>query len=84
MLTDWFSGVDPVRDGVYLTRRITSHGPMECWFAMRWHGATRSWYAANTAGADQGDVIGWDRPNAARYEWRGLSQKPGIEEASKP
>src|SRR5689334_13975069 len=71
LLTPWFKpGQHPVRDGVYLTR--TEHG--ECWFAMRWNGLTLTWYAADTTGTEQMDVIGWNRPNWPKYEWRGLKK----------
>jgi hypothetical protein len=76
LLTDWFSATtEPARDGVYLTRRSTRFGPTECWHAMRWHGGTRSWYAADTSGSDQSDVIGWEWPNAGHWEWRGLAKE---------
>ena len=79
ILTPWFSPWSgPVRDGVYLVRKPGA----ECWHACRWHGRTRSWYSAGTTGTDQGDVIGWDRPNQGTYEWRGLSFNPRAGETA--
>lgn len=77
-ITPWFPrGTQPVRDGVYITRGCNQYGPSDCWHAMRWHGQTRAWYSAGTDGDDQMNVIGWDRPNFQKFEWRGLAADPG-------
>lgn len=80
MLTPWFlPNVQPVRDGVYLTRSVYFHGlpPSECWHAMRWSGRTQMWYSAATVGNEESDAIGGGGPNAHHYQWRGLAASVG-------
>jgi hypothetical protein len=75
-LTPWFApGVEPVRDGVYLTAHIHRVGqPSECWHAMRWNGKRRAWFSAGSTGAREPDLIGMNWNNRRSFQWRGLAQ----------
>jgi hypothetical protein len=69
-LTDWYPpGVEPVRDGVYLTVALYSWGRGAGWHAMRWNCKQRSWfYAERTSDRPSKPLHGW--------AWRGLAQEP--------
>lgn len=74
-LVGWFQPpVYPVRDGIYLVRTFSMFGPSECWHACRWHGASATWYAADTTGSRYEDSIGATKPNAHKFQWCGLSR----------
>jgi hypothetical protein len=76
-LTDWFPpGVEPVRDGVYLTAMNARFGRAESWHAMRWDGETRAWFSAGSSGNSRSDLIGYDKGNRRHFFWRGLAQEP--------
>lgn len=72
-LTQWFPpGVEPVRDGVYLTRSHMQFGVSDCWHAMRWSGRARAWFSADSKGEEEIDAIAGDLVNRTRFWWRGL------------
>jgi hypothetical protein len=76
-LTPWFPiGVLPVRDGVYLCRRLWGNKMSDSWFAMRWDVGTSTWYSAGSTGTDEFDVIGGSGTDCTAYQWRGLAADP--------
>lgn len=80
-LTDWFPpGVEPVRDGVYLTSESRMWGAVRsaCWHAFRWDCKTRAWYAAESTGRHKMDLIGANRSNRSAFFWRGILKEPSL------
>jgi len=75
MLTPWFSPGDyPIRDGVYLVRRVSPFDASECWHACRWDGRAKAWFSAGSKGRAASDLIGASLGNRLHFQWRGLTR----------
>jgi hypothetical protein len=73
-LTPWFSpGVEPVRDGVYLTAALYLGARSRNWQALRWSCKHRAWFYAGTKEHQYSDKP----PVPLRgFAWRGLAREP--------
>lgn len=78
-LTPWFPpGVEPMRDGVYLTSQARQWGTLRsgCWHAFRWDCQARAWFSAESTGRHPTDLIGADKRNRKWFFWRGILKEP--------